>query len=162
MSSIFFHPYLSGVPIAISWITVDLLNQFIFPATSHDKEDVTLLQPKDPPVYSAQESRMWSSPRTSRFPFTHMAPPAPSVQPPSFWQPAKRSAASGSTKAVLCRVTQAYFMGNTTTTESSPWKWTVSEKWRLCSRKSVTPPGGFKRCGFKTSKREPVISKVGA
>ena len=133
-----FHPYLSGVHIAISSISLALLNHFesrIKSSFLHllmTSGDVTLLQPKDPP-YLAQESRMWMSPRTSRIPFTYMAPPK--FHPLSWLrQPAKRSTASGSTKAVLRRVTQAYFRGHTETTESSPWKWTVFSKARPSSK----------------------------
>ena len=37
------------------------------------------------------------------------------------------------------------------TTARFPWKWTVSRNQRLCSRKSVTPPGDF--FVVKTGKR---------
>ena len=122
------------------------------------QKKTTKLQPKDPP-FLAQESRMWSCPRTSRFHFTHMAPPAPSPQPPSFWQPARRSTASGSTKASPCKRTQASSKGRCrATTARSPWKWTVSRKLRPCSRKSVTPPGNF--CGQNGQTCEPVTSNV--
>ena len=134
-------------------------------ASSQDKprmirtaKKTTQLQPKDPPTPLAQESQMWSSPRTSRFPDTSMAPPRPE---PSFWQPARRSTAPGSTKPSPCKTTQEAFKGRRrATTARSPWKWTVSEKKRLCSRKSVTPPGEF--LGVKTGKREPVTSSLGA
>ena len=117
----------------------------------------TQLQPKDPPEYLAQESRMWSSPRTTRFPSTHMAPPSPL---PSLWQPARRSTAPGSTKAWSSRWTQGPHKGRRATTVRFPWKWTVLSKPRLFSRKRLTP--WWELFVVKTGEREPVTSSVGA
>ena len=108
-------------------------------ADVHAAKKTAKLQPKDPPPSLAQESRMWSSPRTSRFPDTHMAPPRPRL--PSFWQPARRSTAPSSTKAWPCTRTQAKGRRRATIPRS-PWKWTAWKR-RRCSRKSVTPPGIF-------------------
>lgn len=126
----------------------------IFPATSHDNEDVTpqksTLQPKDPPFLYVLESRMWTSPRTSRFPPTHMAPP----HRKSFLQPAMRSTASGPTTPSLRRLTQGQSKGRTANTARCPWKWTFLRKPRPCSRKSVTPPGS-QDVWFKHRQRDP-------
>ena len=90
-----FYPYLRGDLIQPQLPQLNPFGNFeiksSFPASSQDKprmstlqKKTTKLQPKDPPKFLAQESRMWSSPRTSRFPTTHMAPPP--LQPPSsFW-----------------------------------------------------------------------------
>ena len=161
---------MSSIPISeefyfnLSSIHLAILNEVIFSCifawqTADDPhcKKTTKLQPKDPPFWLAQESRMWSSPRTSRFPLTHMAPPPSPQRSSSFWQPARRSTAPGSTKASR-RLTQAWSKGRRATTARFPWKWTVLRKSRLCSRKSVTPWGEF--FVVKTGEREPVTSNV--